>query len=54
MNVGLGLDDGVEVAGNVVFYKFEQRGDPYYVLVLKAEKRQKWIPFHKRTSVTRT
>ena len=35
----LGLDDGVEVLGPVVSYKFEQRGNPYFVLVLKAEKR---------------
>jgi hypothetical protein len=35
----LGLDDGIdETAGQVVSFKFEQVGDPYYVLVLKAEK----------------
>ena len=35
----LGLDDGIEAVGQVVNYKFEQRGERYVVLVLKAEKR---------------
>ncbi len=34
----LGLDDGVDVVGPVVSVKFEHRGSPYFVLVLKAEK----------------
>jgi len=34
----LGLDEGIEVTGPVISYKFEHRGDPYFVLVLKAEK----------------
>ncbi len=35
----LGLDDGIDMIGSVVSYKFVQRGSPYYVLVLQAEKR---------------
>ncbi len=34
----LGLDDGIDTTvGQVVSYKFEQVGEPYFVLVLKAE-----------------
>ncbi len=32
-----GLDDGVDMCGPVVSVKFEHRGDPYFVLVMKAE-----------------
>ena len=35
----LGLDDDIDMVGSVISYKFVQRGDPYFVLVLKAEKR---------------
>jgi hypothetical protein len=35
----LGLDDGIEVVGPVVNFKFEQRGEPFFVLVIKAQKR---------------
>jgi hypothetical protein len=35
----LGLDDDCDMVGSIVSYKFVQKGCPYYVLVLKAEKR---------------
>ena len=35
----LGLDDDCDMVGSIVSYKFVQTGSPYYVLVLKAEKR---------------
>ena len=34
----LGLDDCVDVIAPIVHVKFEHRGSPYFVLVLKAEK----------------
>ena len=34
----LGLDDGVDMIGPIVHVKFEHRGSPYFVLVLKAER----------------
>ena len=35
----LGLDDDCDMVGPVISYKFVQRGDPYFVLVLQAETR---------------
>ena len=34
----LGLDDDCEMIGSIVSFKFVHRGDPYFVLVLNAEK----------------
>ena len=37
----LALDDGVEMLGKVESWKFEQVGEPYFVLVMKAEKQMR-------------
>ena len=37
----LGLDDGVDMIGKVESWKFEQVGEPCYVLVMKAEKQMR-------------
>ena len=34
----LGIDEGVENTKPIVSFRYEQVGDPYYVLVMKAEK----------------
>ena len=37
----MGLDDDIELCGPTITTKFESHGEPYYVLVLKAEKQLK-------------